>query len=55
MPHWGKIIRGGCLIMLVTGLLMGCTPMGSVRNQTTDRASTPPEAPAWSDRGSNAS
>jgi len=51
MPHRGKIIWGGCFVMLVTGMLMACTPMGGV----TDRTSTPPEAPAWSDMGSNAS
>jgi hypothetical protein len=55
MLHWGTIIRGKCLVMLVTGMLMACTPMGSVRDRTTDRVSTPPEAPAWSHRGSDAS
>ena len=55
MLNWEKIIRGGCLVMLVTGMLMACAPMESVRDRTPDRASTPPEAPAWSDRGSDAS
>jgi hypothetical protein len=41
--------------MLMTGMLMACTLMGSVRDQTTDRASTPPEAPAWSEMNSDAS
>jgi len=55
MLHWGTIIRGVCLVMLVTGMLMACTPMGSVRDRTPDRASTPPEVPTWSNRGSDAS
>jgi hypothetical protein len=55
MLHWGKIIQRGCLVMLVTGMLMACAPMGSVRNRTPDRVSTPPEAPAWSHRSSDAS
>ena len=55
MLHWEKIIQVGCLVMLVTGMLMACTPMGSVRNRTPDRASTPRAAPAWSEMNSDAS
>ena len=55
MLHWGKIIQRGCLVMLVIGMLMACAPLGSVRDRTPDRASTPPEVPAWSHRGSDAS
>ena len=55
MLRWRRVIREGGLIMLMTGMLMACTSTGGVHDQTTDRASTPPKAPAWSDMGPNTS
>ena len=55
MLRWEKIIRGGGLVMLMVGVLEACTPMSGVRNRSTDRPSTPLEAPAWPERGSEVS